>query len=293
MKMKIRIPSFELEVEVSSDGEVSIPTPTPAPIPTPSPVPTPAKFEVILSTNQNPDILPPYITRMHGVYAQEFLIPKTGHLTSVDWVKLDNAVQTKSVGQKYLFLDIEHWDINKFQTEQTRKANCLALKAVMARAKSKAPNTRIGWYGLCPILEFWSTILAAQGKPAQIQELVDWRILNDKNFEDMKPLDLIMPPLYHRDGNLNHWESFARANIIEAQRIAQKAGAHVVPYLSPKLYISGVESYAPVSFLETQIKFVKSMGCEGVVIWNWDPAVPVLDYTVPWWKMLKDLAQTL
>jgi hypothetical protein len=253
-------------------------------------------FKVVLSTNQNPAVMPPNITKMDGVYAQEFISPPQGTFAQVNWTNLTNAVNNKALSE-YLFLDIEHWDINKFQTPEVRAQSNADLRAVMEHAQALTTTTRIGWYGLYPLAEFWASILASQGQAAQDAELVQWRILNDANLAAHGPLQVLMPVLYHRNTNPSDWFPFAEAHIIEAQRLAAPTGAHVVPYLSPRTYISVmgelVESYPDPQPLGEHLQFLKDMGCQGAIVWNWEPSVPLLDDSINWWVQMKNFAATL
>ncbi len=149
---------------------------------------------------------------------------------------------------------------------------------VFKELKALFPNQPVGNYMAYPQRDFWRAV-----KGYENPEYQEWVFENTLRRPTAMLMDIIVPSLYTfyaTQTGKNGWESYARANILEAQRY----GKEVFPVLRPLYHESARElagTLIPQDYFSMQLDICLEM-TGNVVIWGgWQEE---FNENEPWYK---------
>lgn len=183
-------------------------------------------------------------------------------------------------------LDIEHWPVANYSGAPSVKidANIAKLRRVANIASDQAPDVKLGYNALLPLLSYY----------APTTERADWMTYwktNNKRLEAVaEKVDVIFPSLFNFEPNQKRWVTYAKANIAEAKKYGKPV--YVVlwhTYHGSHAQLAGEP--IPPDFWKLQLETVRSAGANGVVIRS-DQAQP-WDENAPWWVETKEFIASL
>jgi hypothetical protein len=166
-----------------------------------------------------------------------------------------------------LVIDLEAWPTTG--NPQAVSATVGRLSELAARLRTHGFDEQIGIYGLPPIRDYWRAI-----QPPNNPQFLAWQTENDA----LKPLvdseDALFPSLYTFYADQEGWESYARANVAEARRLAN--GKPVYAFISMTYHDSNRTlggHLIPQDYWRRQLQVLNQIA-DGVVIWG--------GYTLDW-----------
>lgn len=188
-----------------------------------------------------------------------------------------NMVNAK--GYDSAIIDIERWPVTG--SDKTVKQSLSKYKKVVDDFKIKGVNKSIGYYGVLPVQDYWRAV----SKPTS-SKYISWQKDNDRLLSLVDSVDVLYPSLYTFYNDQENWVKYARAQILEARRIAN--GKPVIVFLWPKFHDSNrflKNKYVPADFWRTELETAMELA-DGVVIWGgwkeeWDP-------NAEWWIVTRN-----
>src|ERR1700730_15129897 len=202
-------------------------------------------------------------------------LPKSQGLEK--WILKEKALR------QMLIVDLETWPQEGDRTEVN--ATVARLSALTTRIRTDGFTQPIGIYGLPPINDYWRAI-----QPSNSQQFMAWQAANDVLAPLVDSVDALFPSVYTFYDDQNRWETYARANVAEARRLAK--GKPVYAFIWMQYHDSNPTlggQLIPQDYWQRQLR-VLSQIADGVVIWggyklNWDEEAG-------WWLATKDFLQT-
>ena len=207
--------------------------------------------------------------------------------------KLPNKYRIKSVVNKlpsntdFIAINIEHWPLTG-SNDKLIDISLSKYQKVISWYKDFSPKLKIGFYARPPMPDYWRAIDANPKK-----RRVDWMAENDRINSLADSVDALYPSLYTFYTNKSEWVKYAKAQIMEARRLAN--GKPVYAFLWPQYHDSNVLlgcQFLPGDYWQLQLDTVKSLA-DGLVIWGgWDvcnkkgKALQWNDYA-EWWQVTK------
>jgi hypothetical protein len=227
-----------------------------------------------------------------------------------------HALADKAWGNgKVLVLDIEHLrtDIrpvaggsinippNDPATVKLVRQNVRKLVRVVEIIKAKRPRLKVGFFGIAPIGDYYTTYLYYQAQElaptnawwaAKLQDYTEaYRRLQEAN-DFLRPVadaaDYLFPAPYTIETNQDYWRKFATGYLQEARRYGRKP---VYSFLWPQYHPQDpalAYQFIPGDYWALQLK-VSRQYADGIAVWGgvnidatfsrkpWDPAAP-------WWQ---------
>lgn len=217
------------------------------------------------------------ITIIYGVHKWWPARKGMEHLPPRALVRRSNRDLLLSYGKSpsIAIIDIEHWPTKGSDLEVAESLD--KYMTVLVWMKEDLPGTRVGYYGLPPLPDYWRAT-----KPNSTPEYRSWQAENDR----FKPLadaaDVVAPSLYTFYADINGWEKYATENVREARRLA--SGKPVYAFVWPHYHdSSSLKLYLPGEYWLRQLRTLERI-VDGVVIWSgpepWNPKAE-------WWQVTK------
>jgi hypothetical protein len=196
--------------------------------------------------------------------------------------KLEKWILVEKPQRQMLIVDLEAWPTEGDRTAVN--ATVARLAALATRIRAGGFTQPIGIYGLPPIIDYWRAV-----QPRNSQQFMAWQAANDVVAPLVDSVDALFPSLYTFYDDQNGWETYARANVAEARRLAK--GKPVYAFILMVYHDSNPTlrgQLIPQDYWQRQLR-VLSQVADGVVIWggyklNWDEEAG-------WWLATKDFLQ--
>jgi len=211
-----------------------------------------------------------------------------------NYARLPNKYRIKSVVNKlpsdtdFIVINIEHWPLTGFN-DKLIDSSLSKYQKVVSWYKKFSPELKIGFYARPPMPDYWRAIDANPKK-----RRVDWMAENDRINLLADSVDALYPSLYTFYTNKSEWVKFAKAQIMEARRLAN--GKPVFAFLWPQYHDSNLLlgcQFLPGDYWQLQLDTVKSLA-DGLVIWGgWDVCNKKgkalrWDDSAEWWEVTKN-----
>ena len=122
-------------------------------------------------------------------------------------------------------------------------------------------STKIGFYGVVPVRDYWRAIGGGIGAAA-------WKAENSLRASLASEVDVLFPSAYTFYPDVPQWEQFAERQIEEARRLSK--GKRVVLFLWPRYHESNKNlsgDYIGDVFFERQLQVAQRLA-DGVVVWD-------------------------
>jgi len=160
-------------------------------------------------------------------------------------------------------IDIEHWPLRGVPDQVAIRSSKKYFE-VLRRLKSEIPNTRIGYYGVVPVTDFYRA-----RQPFVDQRYESWQRDNDRLKGVAETVDAIFPSLYTITPNIDHWIARAKGKLAETRRLAP--GKPVYPFIWPNYHPQGgrfpVGKEVEGKYWKAQLEFLRD-NADGVVLWG-------------------------
>ena len=195
-------------------------------------------------------------------------------------------VLNKHKKNSILVFDIEHWDV---RGDNDEVANNIDKYVTITRwAKTTLPETKIGFYGVVPIRDYWRAISKGDKKLNWIQE-------NNKVGKIAQEVDMFFPSLYTFYDDVSNWEKYAKENILEAKKYDKDKPVYI--FIWPQYHESNKllgGKYIPYEYWRVQLETAYKYA-DGIVLWGgWGEKGPVnLDEDLEWWQATKDFLKKI
>ena len=196
----------------------------------------------------------------------------------------------------------------RFSTQALVNATIKYCTQLINWTKSANPNAKVGFYGVAPVQDYWTTNLynsaLSRADPIWVAQLAGYQ----KNFlawqnasAYMTPLiaqvDYLFPVFYTfydiyesapNGPNYHGWKDAALLAIAEAR----KYNKPIYPFIWPQFHPGGAHkdySYIPVDYWAKQLKFALR-NADGVVLWGSGGFLhETWNDTAPWWQAVTSI----
>jgi len=180
-------------------------------------------------------------------------------------------------------LDVEHWPLKSTKNVTENLPKYLSL---LDSFRAHSPNTRFGFYGTVPIVDFMRA-----SKPGS-NKFLQWREESIRLEALASNVDALFPSLYARKNDIDSWLRYAHAHVEVAK--AYRPTKPIYLFLMPQFHQSAPEpSDALISgaFWRAQLEFALE-NADGIVLWGGKNLVTKKPFTwdeqAPWWKETKE-----
>jgi hypothetical protein len=185
-----------------------------------------------------------------------------------------------------IIIDIEHWHLRGEDGEI--QASLEKYASVFDSVKTALPTHMVGFYGLLPMRDYWRAV-----QPPQSKGYTQWQLENDVLTPLVNRVDALFPSIYTFYSDEDGWDTYARAQIAEAQRIAP--GKPIFPFLWFQYHDSNkllAGTYIGGGYWRRQLATMRGL-TNGVVIWGGWSKRGARDWAenMHWWRVVTDMAK--
>jgi len=191
--------------------------------------------------------------------------------------RIIHHTETHMEDNKTYILDIEHWPTGASNTPEERAESVRKLSEVIDIIKSVRPTVKLGYYSMVPGRNYWDVYENCAWNDSRHELCLEreqrWHDANTELLPLAQKVDFLFPSIYTFYNNPEGWTHYARANIEEAQRLAELAGRKpVYAYIWPRYHGSNNDglAYTPIdgAFWRLQLEVVHKTGVEGAIVWD-------------------------
>ena len=184
--------------------------------------------------------------------------------------------------------DIELWQVSGDSAVVT--ATVSKFLRLVKWVREEAPDVKIGFYGIPPLRDYGNAIQGPASPKYQA-----WQAQNDRFQSLADQVDILYPSLYTFYEDVPAWQTYARANLSEALRMAHGNPQRVVPFIWPRFHNSnktlGLQFISP-AYWQAELETVSQSGT-GAVVWDSDSfntkngisAPPWWNDSAAWWQI--------
>ncbi len=176
-------------------------------------------------------------------------------------------------------LDIEQFPV----TGAGARVAAARLATIMATFRRAIPHRSLGYYAVLPQADYWRAIA-----PLGSREHRAWRRENDFLAPVARMVDALYPSLYTFYPDRDGWIAYARAQVNEARRLANKP---VYAFVWPEYHSSSkVQGFLDPSYWRLQLEMLRTHADGIVVFGGWDERAVARrhwDDNAPWWRELR------
>jgi hypothetical protein len=162
---------------------------------------------------------------------------------------------------KLVVLDVEHLPLTGDPLVVEKSVE--KFRDLLARTRRVLPDRTIGYYAVPPIRDYWRATDSTTSR-----RFKTWQAENDKWQTLADDVDAIFPSLYTFYDDESGWVRYAKANLIEARRLAPNKP--IYPLIWPQYHESNnrlAGTLIPGTFWRVQLDTIARYA-DGVVIWG-------------------------
>ncbi len=201
--------------------------------------------------------------------------------TTIDRPQIQSFMRQMKKNHQFIYIDVEHLPFSLDNlSEFTDSQNTLI--AIFDEIKPHHPTAKMGFYSVPPVREFYGPVRC------NTRRLTQWRQKNGLLYPLAKKVDVLYPSLYAFSSDIDHWKSYAIANINEAKQYGKTIYAFIWPEYHPSVRKNNeVREFVSYDYWYAQLEMVYQQA-DGVVIWT--PSAIRFDWNenAPWWLATKD-----
>lgn len=199
--------------------------------------------------------------------------PANANLNVIPYDKIRYTARKQRPEGTIVCLDVEHWPVDQDDDTLADIYIDLHIQLIREFRKHLPPGTKVGYYGVLPIRDYWSVVRNDR------DAIRDWERKNERLMRLADEVDIIFPSIYDFYGDAQRWRVYAEHHIVEAE----KYGKPVIPFICPVYHPSNPDKGGqPLDEENWQLMLdYVATRTDGAVVWS----IPEqLDHPVQdWW----------
>ncbi|MGH8603781.1 MAG: hypothetical protein ACREXR_13710 [Gammaproteobacteria bacterium] len=177
-----------------------------------------------------------------------------------------------------LVIDLETWPLYG-KSDAIVNTYLDKYLTLLGWVKELAPGAKVGYYGKPPTSN-WSA--PQQGEASLLYN--DWQVKNAKIASLAAAVDAFFPSIYTYSAKDSAWVNYATAMVKETRRYG--TGKKIYPVINPEYGFKSALQFdlIPEASVLLQLKTLKNLGVDGVIIWAWGSQNTPWNANLPWWQ---------